>query len=87
MVLVSLTIGHPRIAISQTNNSWKGKVNENLVCLICPNITIKAKYNKCLIRGGGVESIINALSPTFHSQKNCIQYILIEVMDHSLKMI
>ena len=53
MVLVSLTIGHPRIAISQTNNSWKGKVNENLVCLICPNITIKAKYNKCLIRGGG----------------------------------
>ena len=73
MVLVSLTIGHPRIAISQTNNSWKGKVNENLVCLICPNITIKAKYNKCLIRGGGGGggggSIINALSPTFHSQK------------------
>ena len=43
MVLVSLTIGHPCIAISQTNNSWKEKVNENLVCLICPNITIKAK--------------------------------------------
>ena len=44
MVLVSLTIGHP---------CSKEKVNENLVCLIRPNITIKEKYKKNASLEGG----------------------------------